>query len=259
MCRAYGAEGRLVERMSALLDANVVMSLVNQSANRWLSVRLEALGAVAAFAAAALAVEQRGAAAVLGNIVSTALQLTALTSMTVRSASLAETSFNAVERVEEMRHVDQEASAVLPGSAYNSPVSVAWALCLPLLRAHPFICMIATTCLATFVSHCRLRACTPSFLFRSTPPGWPQRGGVIFADVRMRYRAGLPLVLKGLSADIPGGTSCGIVGRTGAGKSSLINCLFRLNEIDCGSITIDDINIACVGLDQASKHLGAAH
>lgn len=34
--------------------------------------------------------------------------------------------------------------------------------------------------------------------------------------VRMRYRPGLPLVLKGLSCDIPGGSTCGVVGRTGA-------------------------------------------
>lgn len=62
---------------------------------RWLSIRLEGLGACAAFAAAALAVEQRGAAALVGNILSSALQLTPLVAMTVRAASLAELSFNA--------------------------------------------------------------------------------------------------------------------------------------------------------------------
>ena len=50
----------------------------------------------------------------------------------------------------------------------------------------------------------------------STPRDWPQRGELAFEDVRMRYRPGLPLVLKGLTFTVPGGTSCGVVGRTGA-------------------------------------------
>ena len=48
-----------------------------------------------------------------------------------------------------------------------------------------------------------------------------------FQNVQMRYRDGLPLVLRGLSVKVAPGWRCGVVGRTGAGKSSLINCLFR--------------------------------
>ena len=51
---------------------------------------------------------------------------------------------------------------------------------------------------------------------------------VEFQDVKMRYRPGLPLVLHGLSVTVEPGARCGVVGRTGAGKSSLINTLFRL-------------------------------
>ena len=50
---------------------------------------------------------------------------------------------------------------------------------------------------------------------------------VEFQNVQMRYRDGLPLVLRGLSVTVAPGSRCGVVGRTGAGKSSLINCLFR--------------------------------
>ena len=70
---------------------------------RWLSVRLESLGAAAAFAAAVLAVEQRGAAALAGNILSAALAITPLLSMTIRAASLAENAFNAGEWKEEKK------------------------------------------------------------------------------------------------------------------------------------------------------------
>lgn len=66
----------------------------------------------------------------------------------------------------------------------------------------------------------------------------------------LRYRPGLPLVLRGLSAEIQGGQKIGVVGRTGAGKSSLINALFRLAELDDGKIVIDGVDISTLGLRQ---------
>ncbi|PYI28928.1 putative ABC multidrug transporter [Aspergillus indologenus CBS 114.80] len=77
---------------------------------------------------------------------------------------------------------------------------------------------------------------------------WPSAGRITFEDVQMRYRAGLPLVLKGLSMDIRGGERVGIVGRTGAGKSSIMSALFRLTELSGGKIHIDGVDIATVGL-----------
>jgi len=61
-------------------------------------------------------------------------------------------------------------------------------------------------------------------------PEWPRAGAVSFRAVSMAYRAGLPDVLRGLSFDAPAGARVGIVGRTGAGKSSLFNALLRLVE-----------------------------
>ncbi|GJN85930.1 hypothetical protein PLIIFM63780_009505 [Purpureocillium lilacinum] len=77
---------------------------------------------------------------------------------------------------------------------------------------------------------------------------WPEKGEIVFNNVEMRYRENLPLVLQGLSMHVRGGERIGIVGRTGAGKSSIMSTLFRLVEISSGSITIDGVNISTIGL-----------
>ncbi|EHY51906.1 ATP-binding cassette transporter yor1 [Exophiala dermatitidis] len=83
---------------------------------------------------------------------------------------------------------------------------------------------------------------------RDVPDSWPDKGAITFDKVEMRYRPELPLVLKGLDFQIAGGEKIGIVGRTGAGKSSIMSALFRLTELSSGQIKIDGIDIATVGL-----------
>ncbi|KAI0649348.1 ABC protein [Trametes meyenii] len=89
----------------------------------------------------------------------------------------------------------------------------------------------------------------------SKPPSeWPARGSIEFKDVVMQYRPGLPFVLKGLSVKVSGGEKIGVVGRTGAGKSSLMLALFRIIELTSGSINIDGVDISKIGLkDLRSK------
>uniref|UniRef100_A0A6Q2X5L5 ATP-binding cassette sub-family C member 5 n=1 Tax=Esox lucius TaxID=8010 RepID=A0A6Q2X5L5_ESOLU len=89
----------------------------------------------------------------------------------------------------------------------------------------------------------------------SPAPCWPDKGQLSFQDVEMCYRDDLPLVLKKISFDILPEETVGIVGRTGSGKSSLGVALFRLVELTRGSITIDGINIAQIGLDDLRSKL----
>ncbi|XP_005872114.1 PREDICTED: multidrug resistance-associated protein 1 [Myotis brandtii] len=77
---------------------------------------------------------------------------------------------------------------------------------------------------------------------------WPQVGRVEFRDYSLRYREDLDLVLKHINITIEGGEKVGIVGRTGAGKSSLTLGLFRIKESSEGEIIIDNVNIAKIGL-----------
>jgi ABC-type multidrug transport system fused ATPase/permease subunit len=86
-------------------------------------------------------------------------------------------------------------------------------------------------------------------------PSWPEKGEIVFDNVEMRYREKLPLVLSGFSMHVKGGERIGVVGRTGAGKSSIMSTLFRLVEISGGSITIDGINISTIGLHDLRSRL----
>ncbi|KAM5274228.1 ATP-binding cassette sub-family C member 3 [Ctenodactylus gundi] len=87
------------------------------------------------------------------------------------------------------------------------------------------------------------------------PKDWPLRGEVEFRNYSVRYRPGLELVLKNLSLRVHGGEKVGIVGRTGAGKSSMTLCLFRILEAVEGEILIDGLNVASIGLHDLRSQL----
>ncbi|KAL0096556.1 multi drug resistance-associated protein MRP [Phycomyces blakesleeanus] len=83
---------------------------------------------------------------------------------------------------------------------------------------------------------------------RNVNPLWPEKGVIEFNDYSTRYRPGLDLALKGLSFNIAAREKIGIVGRTGAGKSSLSLSLFRIIEAVSGNIVIDGVDIATLRL-----------
>eukprot|EP01079_Euglenida_sp_SAG-EU17-18_P003781 gene3781-701_t len=84
---------------------------------------------------------------------------------------------------------------------------------------------------------------------------WPSDGAIQFSKVCMRYRPELPLVLDSVSFKIDGGTRLGIAGRTGSGKSTLIACLFRVVNIESGSLLIDGIEASSVALERLRSHM----
>ncbi|KFH67840.1 hypothetical protein MVEG_06571 [Podila verticillata NRRL 6337] len=115
------------------------------------------------------------------------------------------------------------------------------------------------------------------------PENWPQQGRVVFKNYSARYREGLDLVIKDASFEVKPAEKVGIVGRTGAGKSSLTLALFRIIEAadsywaiasdpsmegkqidyemfhssngDGGSIEIDGVDISTLGLKDLRQHL----
>jgi ATP-binding cassette subfamily C (CFTR/MRP) protein 1 len=90
---------------------------------------------------------------------------------------------------------------------------------------------------------------------RRPPDNWPSEGAIEINQLELAYRKGLPNVLHGISASIRGGEKIGIVGRTGAGKSSIMMALFRMVEPSGGSIVIDGIDIGTIGLRDLRSRL----
>lgn len=87
------------------------------------------------------------------------------------------------------------------------------------------------------------------------PSNWPTQGKIEFKGYSTRYRKELPLVLKKLDMTIQHGERIGVVGRTGAGKSSLTLALFRIIEAAEGGIWIDDVESKKLGLKQLRSSL----
>jgi ABC-type multidrug transport system fused ATPase/permease subunit len=90
----------------------------------------------------------------------------------------------------------------------------------------------------------------PPLVIESNRPeqSWPSRGEVEIRDLQVRYAPHMPLVLRGITCTFKGGLRTGIVGRTGSGKSTLIQTLFRIVEPSAGEIRIDGVNILTIGL-----------
>uniref|UniRef100_A0A4W5PD84 Multidrug resistance-associated protein 4 n=1 Tax=Hucho hucho TaxID=62062 RepID=A0A4W5PD84_9TELE len=97
------------------------------------------------------------------------------------------------------------------------------------------------------VEYTELESEAPWETDKRPPPDWPRHGFITFDQVNFSYFSDSPLVLKNITAVFRSREKVGIVGRTGAGKSSLISALFRLAEPD-GRISIDGVLTAEIGL-----------
>lgn len=87
-------------------------------------------------------------------------------------------------------------------------------------------------------------------------PKWPINGEIEFEDLHVQYTPALPMVLKGITCTFPGEKKIGVVGRTGSGKSTLIQALFRIVEPSRGRILIDGLDISTIGLQDLRTRLG---
>ncbi|KAK1756041.1 P-loop containing nucleoside triphosphate hydrolase protein [Echria macrotheca] len=208
--RAYRQQDRFEHENEWRVDANLRAYFPSISANRWLALRLEFIGAVVILAAAGFSIISVSSGSglksgMVGLAMSYALQITTSLNWIVRQTVEVETNIVSVERVLEYARLPSEA---------------------------------------------------PEIVHRNRPPvSWPSRGEVEFMNYSARYREGLDLVLKNVSLDIKSHEKIGVVGRTGAGKSSLTLALFRIIEADTGHISIDGLNTSSIGLLDLRRRL----
>ncbi|KAL8420183.1 hypothetical protein RB594_003095 [Gaeumannomyces avenae] len=210
--RAYRHQPRFELESQWRVDANLRAYFPSISANRWLAIRLEFIGALVIFSAAGFAVflcaidsPMKPSAGWVGLAMSYGLQITTSLNWIVRQSVEVETNIVSVERVLEYARLPSEA---------------------------------------------------PEIVRRNRPPiSWPAKGAVEFNNYSTRYREGLDLVLKNITLDIKSHEKIGVVGRTGAGKSSLTLALFRIIEPASGNIDIDDVNTSNIGLLDLRRRL----
>ena len=107
------------------------------------------------------------------------------------------------------------------------------------------------------LDYCTLEQEPPARLAHRPPVHWPSQGRIVFDDVTLSYsddRQASP-ALTHVSLVVEAGEKIGIVGRTGAGKSSFIQTLFRMRTLVDGHIRIDQIDIATIGLDDLRRRI----
>ncbi|KMP07034.1 canalicular multispecific organic anion transporter 1 [Coccidioides immitis RMSCC 2394] len=194
--RAFGKAQTYVERMYRKIDHHAQAYWNLWLFNRWLSFRMNVVGALFSTLTAGLVVSLRNIDAPLaGFALSFALQYTASIMWALRQYTNVELDMNATERVLEYSAIDienQEGAEV--------------------------------------------------------PAAWPTEGRLEVTDLVVGYAPDLPPVLRGLSFTVAKNQRVGVVGRTGAGKSSLTLALFRFLEAWEGSIVIDGIDVSKIKL-----------
>ncbi|XP_027203988.2 ATP-binding cassette sub-family C member 12-like isoform X2 [Dermatophagoides pteronyssinus] len=214
--KAFGMERKFEENFHTICDQQIVAFYYYQCAIRWLSIRIDCLCILASLCITILVIFNLNyiGSAYAGLLITQSLQLSGLLQFVIRLALELETRLVSVERI----------------NTYTDLIKVEKSI------------------------HHKLESNDDQNLkqlLMANGGEWPSKKRISFRQVSLRYRQHSPLVLDSVSFDINGGEKFAIIGRTGAGKSSITYALFRLIEICSGSIYIDNIDIQTISL----KHL----
>lgn len=212
--RAFSQTQRFTRENWTRLDANLVAYYPSVTLNRWLAVRLELIGAII--------------------ITSTAL-LAVLNIYWVRKG---------YEEGQVARAIDPGLVGLSVSYALNVTQTLNWAVrCFCDIETN----VVSVERVLEYTQELPSEA--PAIIPSQRPsPIWPDQGVISFRNYSTRYREGLELVLSGVTLDIQPREKVGIVGRTGAGKSSLTLALFRLIEAVDGMIVVDGVDLGSIGL-----------
>lgn len=204
--RAYGEANRFIDEFESRVDHNIQAWYCNKAADRWLSVRLECIGAsiagLAAFFASLTVIaggpiaegDDSNFASLAGLSLTFAISVTGLLNWCVRSFAQLEAAMNACERV---LYYTEEIPQEAPRTVKELEAQAA-------KQDKPTASTPAALAVAAHGGKVETFAQT-----------WPDKGVITLNNLKMRYRKDTPLVLKGLSVSIAAGERVGVVGRTG--------------------------------------------
>jgi ATP-binding cassette subfamily C (CFTR/MRP) protein 4 len=213
--RAFKLQALMRERFAASVDAQARAFFVFLATSRWLGVRLDAICLVLFIFTVFACVAVRGlvSAGLVGLVLSQLTQVTNSLQWCVRQSSELENNLIAVERVLSfavgLKGADVEAVDI---------------------RGQEHVAVGGDSKAAAAAA-------------------WPVDGSIEVEGLTLRYRADLPFVLKGVRTSIPSGSRVGVVGRTGAGKSSLYLALLRLIEPETLEGRGGDVGVRIAGVD----------
>ncbi|KAF9111885.1 hypothetical protein BGX27_004328 [Mortierella sp. AM989] len=198
--KAYDVVQKAILKNEYRIDLNNRPYYMYQLGARWLSLRVNILGALMSFSTVVLITATRFSInpASAGLVLSYLARISGDLNWGVQRLSMLENNMNSAERL--VHYTDSLAQERPPEKPENKP-----------------------------------------------PTSWPSEGKIDFKNVSMRYRPELPRVLRNISFEVQAGHKVGVVGRTGAGKSSLIQALFLLSELDDGQVVIDGIDTSTLG------------
>ncbi|CAK0813710.1 unnamed protein product, partial [Prorocentrum cordatum] len=224
--RAYRCQDRYLLRLSECVDANSAAVLAFNTASRWLGVRLEMLAAAitASAGAGCWLLRDRLPPGLVAVCFLWCGSLAMSLNFNCMFWSQCEAAFTSVERVAQY---------------ISGP---------PLEGAHADLDAWAASAAAP------ARAAAGA----SLAAGAGAAGGPCLSlrGVSLRYREGLPLVLRGVSLQVGRGERVAVVGRTGAGKSSLAVALFRLAPLAGGQVLLEGVDLGALPLDVARRSVG---
>ncbi|CAC5382413.1 ABCC5 [Mytilus coruscus] len=153
------------------------------------------------------------------------------------------------------------ALVITKGSVAPALAGLSLTMCIKVVGIMQFMVRVMNEVEARFTSIERLHHYEKNLeiepqTFDTTPSdNWPNEGRIIFSKVEMKYRDNMKPVLRNISFDLHPQMKIGIVGRTGAGKSSLAAALFRLVQLSEGHIYIDGVDVSQIALKNLRSRL----
>lgn len=257
--RAFGAQARFIADHHALMDTHAAALLELAASSAWQLLRGNLIGCLYYVTSVGIVVPLRivgGSEAIsaagAGFVVVNSCFSSAMTNLIIEHRgnllSLAYTRSRLMQRI---MQIPQEVSVYDDAASVREHVRIQRDLG-PYYHAmmHPSLCatLLSCGCSSTHVGDSSNTPPQRVVAHSSVPADWPSRGRIQLRTLNIRYRADLPLVLKGISLTFAPGSRIGIVGRTGSGKSTILSALLRLVEATSGCIIIDDVDVRDVPL-----------